>query len=587
MHPARAPAARRLPRPRRVPARALPRPRARARTRGSRSAAACDAASARRSPRWRCRSCCARSPSGCALEPVGEPRADPPPRDRARARARRRGACARAPRLSPRPGRALSARAAPSASGSACYRLASARLMAPELYVQRDQPPGVPPLRSTASARCPTCPRRTTGSSRHLAVYEWIAAQRRTAAGSSTWRAARATAPTVLAARAASVVGVDANPDAFEHARLRYTRARTCASSATWSSSGRATCDCVVFLQTIEHVQDPDAVLEHFARCSAPGGVGVRLDAERADARAEGRRALGQPVARARVPAARSSARCARATSPTSSCSACSTRASCARTRWRSSALGWDAIHARLGLTRALLRPLHAGDLRARLRAARRARPRPRARPRRGAAPVSRRPPGDRPAHPHALRRGLRDVAVRRGVAVGGDRDVVRAAARRARPRRAGHAVADARCSCDQLEAPGALDRCRAFLADVRPASHRLDAEAARASRRRGRRARARARRRRLRARARTRCRPTRSPRCAPHAAWTSAATHAVLPLLATDAGVRLQVRTGIAAHRARFGAWRGGFWLPECALRAVARPAARGGGRPRGRAST
>src|SRR6185436_5234819 len=51
-----------------------------------------------------------------------------------------------------------------------------------------------------------------------------------------------------------------------------------------------------------------------------------------------------------------------------------------------------------------------------------------------------------------------------------------------------------------------------------------------------------------------------------PHAAWTSAATHAILPLLATDAAVRLQVRTGIAAHRARFGAWRGGFWLPECA---------------------
>lgn len=54
------------------------------------------------------------------------------------------------------------------------------------------------------------------------------------------------------------------------------------------------------------------------------------------------------------------------------------------------------------------------------------------------------------------------------------------------------------------------------------------------------------------------------------HAAWTSSATHAVLPLLATDAGVRLQVETGIASHRARFERpgrpWRGGFWLPECA---------------------
>ncbi|HEX3433140.1 MAG TPA: 1,4-alpha-glucan branching protein domain-containing protein [Solirubrobacteraceae bacterium] len=51
------------------------------------------------------------------------------------------------------------------------------------------------------------------------------------------------------------------------------------------------------------------------------------------------------------------------------------------------------------------------------------------------------------------------------------------------------------------------------------------------------------------------------------HARWTSAATHAVLPLLATDAGVRMQVQSGVDAHRARFGeGWRGGFWLPECA---------------------
>ena len=51
------------------------------------------------------------------------------------------------------------------------------------------------------------------------------------------------------------------------------------------------------------------------------------------------------------------------------------------------------------------------------------------------------------------------------------------------------------------------------------------------------------------------------------HAQWTSSATHAVLPLLATDTGVRLQVQTGVRAHRSRFdGDWRGGFWLPECA---------------------
>ncbi len=47
---------------------------------------------------------------------------------------------------------------------------------------------------------------------------------------------------------------------------------------------------------------------------------------------------------------------------------------------------------------------------------------------------------------------------------------------------------------------------------------------------------------------------------------WTSAATHGLLPLMATDAGLRLQVGTGTTAHAERFGDWGGGFWLPECA---------------------
>ncbi|MGE5408691.1 MAG: 1,4-alpha-glucan branching protein domain-containing protein [Syntrophothermus sp.] len=44
-----------------------------------------------------------------------------------------------------------------------------------------------------------------------------------------------------------------------------------------------------------------------------------------------------------------------------------------------------------------------------------------------------------------------------------------------------------------------------------------------------------------------------------------SSATHAILPLLATRAGMRLQIDAGIRSHRRRFG-WDGGFWLPECA---------------------
>jgi len=47
---------------------------------------------------------------------------------------------------------------------------------------------------------------------------------------------------------------------------------------------------------------------------------------------------------------------------------------------------------------------------------------------------------------------------------------------------------------------------------------------------------------------------------------WTSAATHAVLPLVATQPGRRLQIEAGAASHERRFGGWSGGFWLPECA---------------------
>ena len=116
---------------------------------------------------------------------------------------------------------------------------------------------------------------------------------------------------------------------------------------------------------------------------------------------------------------------------------------------------------------------------------------------------------------------------------------------------------------CDQLEAPGALERCLAFLREIRPESHRLDIETAddavAAVLERG-------------AAAYEAAADALAARgdlvaaFAPHAAWTSAATHPVLPLLATNTGVRLQLRAGIAAHRERFGEWDGGLWLPECA---------------------
>lgn len=49
-------------------------------------------------------------------------------------------------------------------------------------------------------------------------------------------------------------------------------------------------------------------------------------------------------------------------------------------------------------------------------------------------------------------------------------------------------------------------------------------------------------------------------------ASLTSAATHAVLPLLASKPLLRAQVRIGAEGFRLRTGRrWDGGFWLPEC----------------------
>jgi 1,4-alpha-glucan branching enzyme len=124
---------------------------------------------------------------------------------------------------------------------------------------------------------------------------------------------------------------------------------------------------------------------------------------------------------------------------------------------------------------------------------------------------------------------------------------------------------------CDQLEAPGAVERCIAFLDGVRTESHRLDIEeytgrgdtatVAQLRRSAAEYARAGERLQGLAARE-----GGLLAALGAHASWTSAATHAILPLLCLDEAIDLQLRTGIESHRARFGEWQGGLWLPECA---------------------
>ncbi len=130
-------------------------------------------------------------------------------------------------------------------------------------YEQRDQPDGVPPLALTGERTLPDVPEENYWYRRHLVVYEWIAAH---VAGLRVIDMAcgEGYGSDVLARTAASVVGVDANPEAHEHARLRYRRANLRFARELIEAFSEPA-QAVVFLQTIEHLTDPGAALDHFA----------------------------------------------------------------------------------------------------------------------------------------------------------------------------------------------------------------------------------------------------------------------------------------------------------------------------------
>ena len=138
-------------------------------------------------------------------------------------------------------------------------------------YTQRDQPDGVPPLSLTGERTLPDVPEENYWYRRHEAVYEWIA-ERVKGLDVVDMACGEGYGSEMLARRAARVTGVDANPEAHEHARAKYTRpglsfARDLVQ--TWAEP----VDAVVFLQTIEHVEDPGAILDHFRSILRPGGV--------------------------------------------------------------------------------------------------------------------------------------------------------------------------------------------------------------------------------------------------------------------------------------------------------------------------
>ena len=289
----------------------------------------------------------------------------------------------------------------------------------------RTSPTGVPPLPLTGERTLPDVPEENYWYRRHLVVYEWIAARvgglrvvdmacgegygsdvlARERRGE---RRRRRRQPGGPRARAAALRA------AQPALRARPGR-RASPSPATRSSSCRRSSTS----------QDAGAILEHFKSMLAPGGVAYVSTPNLLTLAPPGAEKSDNPwhvqgVPRRGVPRAlRGPLRPGRAARPLP-------RPQAARPR--------AGDQARLGQRpqaprpdQALLRPLHAGDRRLRFRARRRATSTarstsspsadPEAR-RRGADRRDGRRPGDRPPLPHALRRGLRDLPVRRGVAL-------------------------------------------------------------------------------------------------------------------------------------------------------------------------
>ncbi len=126
----------------------------------------------------------------------------------------------------------------------------------------------------TGERTLPDVPAENYWFRRHLVVYRWIAGQLTggrvldMACGEGYGSAA------LLAGGAEEVVGVDANPEAHEHARLRYVAPGLRFERGLidgWQDGGSF--DVIAFLQTIEHVRDPGAVLRHLGGLLADGGT--------------------------------------------------------------------------------------------------------------------------------------------------------------------------------------------------------------------------------------------------------------------------------------------------------------------------
>jgi SAM-dependent methyltransferase len=217
-------------------------------------------------------------------------------------------------------------------------------------YVQQDQPPGVPPLELTGERTLPDVPAENYWFRRHLAVYDWIAGR---AAGKRVIDMAcgEGYGSEWLARRALDVVGVDANPEAHDHARLRYVQANLRFERGLVETYGEpGSFDVLVFLQTIEHVHDPVAVLEHMRGMLAPGGTAYISTPNVVTLAPPGAERSGNPWHLKEYRAHEFRDLCASVFGSVELLGLFHARK--LRIHEHALRLGWDAVHARLGITK-------------------------------------------------------------------------------------------------------------------------------------------------------------------------------------------------------------------------------------------
>jgi SAM-dependent methyltransferase len=228
--------------------------------------------------------------------------------------------------------------------------LACPEVMTAQCFVQQEQPPGVPPLSLTGERTLPDVPAENYWYRRHLAVYEWIGA-RVLGARVIDMACGEGYGSAVLARGARSVLGVDANPDAFEHARLRYRADNLRFERGLVATHGvPGSFDAVVFLQTIEHVEDPVSVLTHLRSLLAPGGAVYVSTPNLLTIAPAGAEKSSNPWHLKEYRAPEFDALCRTVFGRVELLGLRHAR----RLRLHELALrgGWDAVHARLGLTR-------------------------------------------------------------------------------------------------------------------------------------------------------------------------------------------------------------------------------------------